>query len=922
MRYNYRMDSLGIEQKFSSPQEELEYLRKKVAANENAAEVAGMVPDEDKFVEAEIKKYSQQLPEKTLAPSARMDHVEIAGVALKLAPEEHDASLEQLMALVQSKGIKNALSVVEKTGNPHLIDDFHRMLVAYVKAGYETKLSPKNTIVKALKVTLYQIQLPELNNEDKKPLKELISSMEQLFAGLLSVTKQKTNDPSQDFFSLELALPNMEEQYAFYVGVPDARKELFEKHILAIYPSARLIPMMDDYNIFNEDGATVASVATPGKNPIYPIKTYEEFDVDPLNAILSSFSKIDKEGEGAAIQLIYKPADDTYIRKYSTALEQIQKGTPVKEAINLPESVSGEFLKIGKDIFSTVKKKETDPASVSVDQTVVEEIRKKIASPIVRSNMRVIVSAPTEVEASGILTEIESSFNQLENTQGNSINWKRLKKGALQKLLSNFTYRLYSDSHNFPLSLREISTFMHFQTRGIEAANNLKFNRLVTAPAPAGLPEEGILLGVNKHSNVEIPIHMKPEDRLRHVYTIGQTGTGKSTFLKNMIVQDIQNGDGVCMIDPHGSDIQDILATVPPERYEDVIYFDPSNTDRPMGLNMLEYDIKYPEQKTFVVNEMLSIFNKLFDMKAAGGPMFEQYFRNAVLLVMEDPSTGNTLLDVSRVLVDKSYRDLKLDRCQNPIVVQYWREVAEKAGGEASLQNIVPYITSKFDVFLSNDIMRPIVAQEKSSFNFRDIMDQKKILLVNLSKGRLGDINANLLGLIIVGKILMAALSRVDSLGQDMPPFYLYIDEFQNVTTDSISTILSEARKYKLSLNIAHQFIAQLEEGIKDSVFGNVGSIVSFRVGSEDAQFLEQQYAPVFTARDIMNIENRNAYLKILANGSPIKPFSAAMQAPMAGNPEKLGPLKELSGLKYGRDKAQVDAEIMKKYSSMNQAKS
>jgi hypothetical protein len=407
---------------------------------------------------------------------------------------------------------------------------------------------------------------------------------------------------------------------------------------------------------------------------------------------------------------------------------------------------------------------------------------------------------------------------------------------------------------------------------------------------------------------------MTPEDRLRHMYVIGQTGTGKTTLLKRMIRQDIMNGEGVCMIDPHGSDIQDVLSYVPKERLEDLVYFDPSNTARPMGLNMLEFDQRFPEQKTFVVNEMLSIFNKLFDMKVAGGPMFEQYFRNSVMLVLEDPESGNTLLDVSRVLSNKQFRDMKISKCKNPLVVQFWKEIAEKAGGEASLANIVPYIVSKFDVFLQNDIMRPIISQEKSAFNFREIMDNKKILLVNLSKGRLGDINANLIGLIVVGKILMAALSRVDSFGKNLPAFYLYIDEFQNVTTDSISTILSEARKYKLSLTVAHQFIAQLEEKIRDSVFGNVGSIAAFRVSSEDAEYLEKQFAPVFTARDLMNIDNLNCYVKMLSLGRPEKPFNLFVPFPPKGDSSFIDKVKELSSLKYGKDREIVEAEIMKKY--------
>jgi hypothetical protein len=494
------------------------------------------------------------------------------------------------------------------------------------------------------------------------------------------------------------------------------------------------------------------------------------------------------------------------------------------------------------------------------------------------------------------------------------LEFKRVEKTELKELEYRFSFRLFDENKRILANLKELTGLMHFPSSVIRSAPHLKIAKSGSAPAPLELPKNGVLLGVNKDRGTETKVFMTPEDRLRHFYVIGQTGTGKTTILKNMIAQDIANGEGVCMIDPHGSDIQDILSLIPQNRYEDVIYFDPSYTERPMALNMLEYDRRYPEQKTFVVNEMLSIFNKLFDMKTAGGPMFEQYFRNAVLLVMEDPETGNTLLDVSRVLANKTFRELKISKCKNPIVVQFWKEVAEKAGGEASLANIVPYITSKFDVFLSNDIMRPIIAQETSTINFREIMDTKKILLVNLSKGRLGDINANLIGLILVGKILMAALSRVDSIGQNLPPFYLYIDEFQNITTDSISTILSEARKYKLSLNIAHQFIAQLEEGIRDSVFGNVGSIAAFRVGAEDAEYLEKQFSPVFTAKDIMSIDNYNAYLKILANGRPVKPFNIETLPPPKGEKAIVDPVKQLSYLKYGKDRTIVEAEIMSKY--------
>jgi hypothetical protein len=461
-----------------------------------------------------------------------------------------------------------------------------------------------------------------------------------------------------------------------------------------------------------------------------------------------------------------------------------------------------------------------------------------------------------------------------------------------------------------PLNLTEVATIYHFPlyVKDIAQLKNVEAQEL---QAPTDLTEEGILLGENLFKGERKQVHFSIKDRMRHMYVIGQTGTGKTNILKSMIIQDIRNGDGCCFIDPHGTDIIDILANIPPERAADVIYFDPSYIPRPMGLNMLEYDKNFPEQKTFVVNELLGIFNKLFDMKVAGGPGFEQYFRNATLLVMEHPESGNTLLEISRVFSDKDYRDYKLSKCKNPLLLQFWRN-AEKTTGEQGLQNWTQYVNSKFDVFMSNDIMRPIIAQEKSAFNFRDIMDSKKIFLVNLSKGRLGDINSYLLGLIIVGKLSQAALSRVNAT--EFPPFYLYIDEFQNVTTPSIASILSEARKYKLSLTLAHQYIAQLPEDIKGAVFGNVGSIVSFRVGAEDAAFLEKQFEPTVKAGDLIKVENYHAYIKLLSNGEPKKPFSIKTMPPSRGDVSMIEPIKELSYLKYGRPEAEVNAEILQKF--------
>ncbi|MFA6601490.1 MAG: DUF87 domain-containing protein [Candidatus Paceibacterota bacterium] len=908
-----------------TPEEELAFLRERLAVKEK--EVAALQGEKPQSPEANAKatlnEYRQASREKVLHQDYILPKEKSEAIVLELTPEEHDQKISDLLGIMQTHGIKNALSIIERMNDPHVQDDFERFLVQYLRAGYPIPGMNENAPeFKALHMTLYEVTLPEKTDQGRaEVLKEAISSMEQFFSGMLSVD----DESGTGYFTIELAVANHSDEFSFNVAVHEAKKSLFEKQMLSIFHNAKIVEKKDDYNIFNEKGVTVASSAIQVKNSIWPLKTYDQFDHDPLNSILNSFSKIKTHGEGAAIQIVIKPQGESHTKRYKKTLADIMKGEKISEAIakndeGISKYVEGFFKSISSLTQSQEEKERAEAkkkeAAQNVDENSLEQIRVKIASPTVAVNLRLIASAENETQASQILGDIESAFNQFENTSGNRLSFNRVKKGDLKALLYDFSFRLADSKNRLLLNLTELTSLMHFPATVMKSSPHLKVAKAGSAPVPLEIAKEGVILGLNRDRGLETKVFMTPDDRLRHFYVIGQTGTGKTTLLKNLIAQDIANGEGVCFIDPHGSDIEDILAMIPKSRYEDVIYFDPSHTARPMALNMLEYDRRFPEQKTFVVNELLSIFNKLFDMKTAGGPMFEQYFRNAVQLVMEDPESGNTLLDVSRVLSNKPYRQLKLAKCKNPIVSQFWSEVAEKAGGEGALANMVPYITSKFDVFLSNDIMRPIIAQESSSLNFREIMDTKKILLVNLSKGRLGEINANLIGLILVGKILMAALSRVELLGKDFPAFYLYIDEFQNVTTDSISTILSEARKYKLSLTVAHQFIAQLEERIRDSVFGNVGSIAAFRVGAEDAEYLEKQFAPVFTAKDLMSVDNRNAYLKMLAYGRPVKPFNIETLPPPLGDKSIVQPIKELSYLRYGKERSLVEEEIMQKYRS------
>ncbi len=904
-------NSLNNAPKFQTPQEELEFLRAHIAEKEKALNETGQEYSRETVAHDVIQEYKKYEPEEVMHKSAVIKEQDADTLVLRLQPEAHDNKMEEMLGILLDKGISNALSIIGKLNNPHLDDDFHRFLVQYLFSIHKIPgLKEGTPLFKSLDMKLFEITLPDPtdNENDKKDLKQLLSAMEQFYAGMHSVGEGREN-LNRNHFTLEIALAEGTDHFVFYTAVPTHKADLFEKQILGVHPNAKIMEVPDDYNIFTDGGAIAASYATLSDYDVYPIKLYDAIDHDPLNIILNVFTKLKKSGEGASIQFTICPEDDDIIKKFHTILGDVKEGMSVKDASSMTRQFGKEFGKLAKGIFFGTS---TEKEEKKVSEKAVENITEKIKSTIMACNIRIVTSAESSLRAKQILADIESSFNQFTESHRNGLNWNHPEGKSLQELIHEFSYRTFSQSYSMPLNLKELATIFHFP-HGIGSSPQLKQARAGIAPAPMEMGTDGIVLGQNNYRGKDTKIHFPPEDRMRHLYVIGQTGTGKTTIMKNMIAQDIQKGYGVCYIDPHGTDIQDILSYIPKERIDDVIYFDPAYTARPMGLNMLEYDPKYPEQKTFVVNELMNIFNKLFDMKTSGGPMFEQYFKNSAFLVMEHPETGSTLLEIGRVLADKEFRDMKLSHCKNPIITQFWKS-AEQTTGDQSIANFVPYITSKFDNFISNDIMRPVVLQEKSVFNFRDIMDNKKILLVNLSKGRLGDINANLIGLLIVNKIQMAALSRVDMYGKKMEDFYLYIDEFQNVTTDSIESILSEARKYRLSLTVAHQYISQLEDNIKNAVFGNVGSMAVFRVGAEDAQFLESKFKPVFTAADIMKIENRNAYMSMLVNGQPAKPFNMATFPPPEGNKEVVEKIKELSYLKFGRDRAEVEEEIMDKY--------
>jgi len=763
---------------------------------------------------------------------------------------------------------------------------------------------------------------PSRSDESTRPdaWREEVLVMEKLLEALASF--KRSADPLKRFFYeaptvvFEVSKPAGSEEISFFVSMPKRFRDGIEKEMHSFFPDAE-IEKVSDYTIFSPGSSSAISTLELKESSALPLRTYGSMGTDSLDEIVTAMSKMDTDSEGAVIQVVLAPIGGNGWRRHGKEIAQrMQQGKRLKQAVEGSSShaafarsvVSGVIREASRSKSSSERNRDDDPVSLTPEeQELVKDIETKSGLPAFRANVRLLVSAKTGSRAEQVLSHMENAFTQFDRSGVNSFRVKKRKKG--NGTAFDYIFRNFDPEHSMILSSEEVATIFHFPISVTEAPK-IRWLKAGAAAPPVNIPKEGLPVGYSEYRGVRTDIRLTDDDRRRHLYVVGQTGTGKSYFIEGLAKWDAKRNHGFCFIDPHGDAIENILESIPRERADDVIVFDPADTARPIGLNMLEFDPERPEQKTFVINEMIGIFDQLYDLKSTGGPMFEQYMRNAMLLIMEHPESGSTLMEISRVLADEDFRRMKLSHCRNPIVRDFWTKEAEKAGGEAALANMVPYITSKLTTFVANDIMRPIISQQESGIDFRKVMDEGKILLVNLSKGKIGEINARLLGMVIVGKLLMAALSRVDMPEEDRKDFYLYMDEFQNVTTDSIAQILSEARKYRLDLVIAHQFVGQLKEEISKAVFGNVGSMISFRVGPEDAEFLERQFAPVFTASDLMNVDNRQVFARLLMNGEQARPFNMKTLSSPPGDRKVAEALKELSRLRYGRDEVVVNREI------------
>ena len=789
------------------------------------------------------------------------------------------------------------------------------------------KKREKERVSGSFDMTLFLVMMPkyELKKEEliKTEEKNLIGQMEQIFANFLFLKKPgffKKAFTGSPRIALEIASQIGGTDISFYVAVPKFLETAFEKYVQGVYPRALVERIPQDYTVFEPAGVVAGSFLKLSEPAIFPINTYQNLEKDPLATITNTLSKIAPD-EGAAVQVIIRPLPQENWRKIGDkVLSKIREGKSIKTAIS--EASRSKIVELFVDIINifigqTTKQKGRKEEiegfkskEPEIDERTIQAIQTKTQKQVFETNIRLIASAKTKERAEEILSHLEGAFGQFSLFALNSFKTIRVKKGSLRKLVYDFSFRNFNLAQNNILNIEELTSIYHFPTHFIETPYIKAAKSGVAAP-PAELPEKGVVIigKVAFRGEEKIVSFAAKDDRRRHFYLIGQTGTGKSSLLREMIRQDIEAGEGVGVIDPHGELIEATLANIPKERAEDVVLFEPFDLERPTGLNMLEYET--PEQKDFSVQEMIAIFHKLFPPEIIG-PMFEHYMRNAMLALIADKENPGTLVEIPRIFTDNEFMENKLQRVTDPLVRSFWlREWKQTTG--ATKSDMLGYVVSKVGRFVGNEMMRNIIGQSHCGFDLGKIIDEGKIFLANLSKGLTGEVNSSLLGLILVSKIQMAAMKRARIREEERKDFYLYIDEFQNFTTDSIATILSEARKYRLNLILAHQYIPQLTPEIKNAVLGNVGTIGAFRIGADDAEFLEKQFEPEFSRFDLVNLDNFNLVIKMMIENKTSSPFKLQILYPQKGNPKIVKPIKELSRLKYGREKALVEAEILER---------
>ncbi len=762
-----------------------------------------------------------------------------------------------------------------------------------------------------------------------KDFKEVLGVMDHLYQSLHSVYNSSFSryTHGQEFFSLEYAA--LAGEILFFVVCPRKIAHLIEKQITSFYPDT-IIDEVEDYNIFTKESVVAARTLLPSKHFTAVFKTYEQLKSDPLNNITNAFSKL-KSDEGAAVQFVLRPAAQGWQKKLQKEASELLNPKH-KSGLSYwnPITWLGALFTMFTNSDQTVDLNQDHSKNERVSQMIEEyskAVDEKATSPGFECVIRVLASGHSVPRAQSILDDVVASFAQFNDVRGNSFFKPKIFRKAeiVQRFIRRSPHPGILDrlqGHHFLLGTTELTSLFHLPHMKYNKVETIKWQNFKVAPSPKNIATEGLFLGTNTFRSEKRKIYIDNEDRFRHFYIIGQTGTGKSSVIEIMARQDFHAGRGVCIVDPHGSLIENLLPYIPRERADDVIYFNPSDLERPMGLNLLEG--KTPEERDLIALDAMNMMVKMFGEEIFG-PRIQDYFRNGCLTLMEDEEEGGAITDLVRLFTDDDWQRYKVSKVKNPIVRSFWENQMAKTGAREK-QEMIPYFAAKFGQFYTNSLMRNIVGQTKSSFDVADAMNTGKIIMMNLSKGLVGDINSTLLGMIVVNKIQVAAMRRQRMSTTERKDFFLYIDEFQNFVTPSIESILSEARKYRLGLVLAHQYLDQLEKesklagnvSLKGAIFGNVGTMLVYKIGPQDAEVAAKEMGPVFSEQDLVNIDKFKAAIKLSVDGQPSRPFSIEVPRPWL---DKTFPkdtqageaYKQLSRLKYGRPKDFVNREILRR---------
>lgn len=793
------------------------------------------------------------------------------------------------------------------------------MIFLYIVRSQRTK--------QAASIRFLQVKIPKKETEKagdaenvQQSMKQNIEVMNQIYKNFYAIfnDSRKYKIFGNNYISIELFIEK--EMIKFILWVPEGYVDNVEKMISSFYIWS-VIDRIAQPKLFEAGKFVAGGEFLLKKHSVYPIKTYESYEADPMDSLLGSYSKVNVD-EKINLQILISPLADSWLKKLRKKTEEVKEGKDKPKLTRFGYWFRDFIRGKNKD-----KDAENEHTKHDFSQIQIGDFDKKLDDELFQIKMRAIVTSPEESRTNKIIDDLARSFNQYNYAWLNSLKFEQVPHSRIRQFVHEFADRLFFTDHGLIYNLmhykdkmifniKELSSIIHFPTFKFNKNPRIARQKYKIVPAPDNMPTEWMHIGYNTYGGIKKKVILQFKDRFRHVYVIGQTGTGKTTLLYQMAIDDIKNGNGLCYIDPHGDVAEALLQHIPKERIDDLIYFDLSNTEYPIAFNPLHAD--GDDEMDVVTNDLIEMFVSMYGHEIFW-PRIQDYFRNACFLLMEQPEWW-TLLDIMRLFTDPAFAETKIRNLKNPVIAARWNKTY-KAMGDREKAEIIPFIQAKFAPFTTWVYIRNIIGQLDSSFNFYEAMNNNKIIICNLSKWLAGEINSQLIGRMVAMQIKISALKRAAMAEKDRKPFFLYVDEFQNYVSKSFESILSEARKYRLWLAVAHQYIDQLKEAglggevdLSKTIFGNVGTIFALKVGAPDAEFLENEFSPEFSKQDLVSMDQFMGIMKMSIDSQQSKPFTFKplnpYEIPVINTPEKLAIIKQISALKRWVKRELVDKEI------------